>query len=174
MRSDPHDAPDLPLVPHFMSIASPAIPADEIGKFMNHLFGLKVSATTIKPQEHIHPPAAVAIYTDGDGSVRGQIACDLRCVAILGAALTQIPMGAVADSLESGELSANLRANAYEVFNISVNLFSYRPSRRVVLSEVRFEQNAALAESQSSWRRDAFQINIERYGSGHLQLIHRV
>ena len=155
-----------------MSIARPAILADEIGKFMIHLFGLKVSATKIKPEDHVHPPAAVAIYTDGNDSVRGQIVCDLRSVAILGAALTQIPMGVVADSLQSGELSANLRANAYEVFNISVNLFFYRPSRRVVLSEVRFEQNAVMPEWQSAWKRDAFQINIERYGSGHLQMIH--
>ncbi|WP_182871008.1 hypothetical protein [Stieleria mannarensis] len=157
-----------------MSIASPTSFADEIGKFMTHLFGLKVSTTEIKAQEPSHPLAAVATYTDGHDLIRGQIVCDLRCVSILGAALTQIPMGVVDDSLETGELSANLRANAYEVFNICVNLFSYPQSRRVVLSEVRFEKQAEMPTMKPSWKSDAFQINIERYGSGFLRLIHCV
>lgn len=149
--------------------------ADEVGTFMHQLFGLKVSATPIEPADvdpsDLDPPAAVAVYVDGSDFIRGQIACDLRCVAMMGAALTQIPMGAVEDSIENEELSANLKANAYEVFNICVNLFFHQQSSRVVLREVRFGNQAVIADPQRSCNSQDYRINISRYGDGILRMI---
>lgn len=156
-----------------MSSASSIRIAEEIGQFMAHLFGLKVRAREIT-QCRFEPLAAVATYVDGSDFVRGRIACDQRCVAILGAALTQIPMTVVADSIENGELNGNLKANAHEVFNIAVNLFSYKQSSRVFLKNVAFEQNARLPDTERFPNFDDFCVSVDRYGDGFLRMIHCV
>ncbi|MCA9135916.1 MAG: hypothetical protein KDB00_04135 [Planctomycetales bacterium] len=140
---------------------------------MSNLFGLKVHAHCVT-NGSFDPLAAVATYVDGSDFIRGQIACDHRCAAILGAALTQIPMSVVEDSIEKGELNGNLKANAHEVFNIAVNLFSYQQSSRVVLREVGFEQNARLPDSKRYPKYDDFCISVDRYGEGLLRMIHCV
>lgn len=155
-----------------MTAASSVFAAEEISNFMSHLFGLDVR-TGESAWEAEESVAAVATYVDGSDFVRGRIACDLRCAAMLGAALTQIPMRSIEDCLENNELSSNLRANAYEVFNISVNLFSYQQSSRVVLKDVAFGARACLPENTESWKSEDFRLSIDRYCSGMLRMIHR-
>ena len=156
-----------------MTTANSALMAEEIGHFMTHLFALKVQATEIDSAS-LCPLAAVATYVDGSDFVQGYLLCDLPCAAILGAALTHIPMQIVDDTVDNGELTKNLKDNASEVFNIAVNLFPNHRSSRLVLKGIRFDEKARLPPEDESRTGDDFRINVDRYGSGLLRIIHHV
>ncbi|MEM0926250.1 MAG: hypothetical protein AAGJ83_09470, partial [Planctomycetota bacterium] len=117
-----------------MATANPTDIASEAGDFLTSLLGLNVTVAESGPPESV---GVAVLYVDREDKVRAQILCDVPCAAILGAALTQIPMGTVSDSISSGELSANLQDNAAEVFNIAVNLLPNH-ANRLVLKETIF------------------------------------
>jgi hypothetical protein len=141
--------------------------AEEIGKFLTNLFGLGITAKeagAIDSSKII----AVADYVDDAGSVRAVMACDLPCAAKLGAALTQIPMGAVEDTLESRSLPDNLAENLGEVFNIGVNIFPECYAQRLVVQNVTVnaEAPAAFAAACEGKEVKSYTVDIQRYGSG--------
>lgn len=142
--------------------------ANNISSFMTDLYGLKVKATENSDLQ-VNKLGAIATYVDDDGEIRGHIYCDFAGAAILGAALTQIPLGGVEDAIKNESLPANIRENISEVFNISVNLFPDHTSIRYVLKDVAFEADAdAVAKDLTpSVRVD---LDVTRYGKGSLFL----
>ncbi|MEM6471459.1 MAG: hypothetical protein AAF802_17990 [Planctomycetota bacterium] len=139
--------------------------AAESGSFLTNLLGLKV---TVSESTAPDPVAVVAAYVDSNDVERAQILCDLSSAAMLGAALTQIPMGSVEDSIECGELSDNLKENVSEVFNISVNVLPNHDTHRFVLKEVRFGEEATSSDDVT--QSEDFEIEVQRYGKGHLRI----
>ena len=133
------------------------IDSEAVGEFLTNLYGLTISAT-----EHAGACdsfGALATYVDGTGEVRGQILCDLEAGAKLGAALVQIPMGAVDDAVESKSIPDNLLENLKEVLNIAVNVFPGQ-SERLVLQDVFVEDPGSELPNKSFLK-----LDIQRYGS---------
>ena len=139
----------------------------DISRFFSDLLGLKTTATTMESAatDHVY---AIATFVDEHGASKAAIATDLTSAAHLGAALTQIPSGAVADALNSGNLDANLCENLQEVFNISVNLFPESNVSRLVLQSTLFaaEAESTLASHLENMTAKWFSIDVQRYGSG--------
>jgi hypothetical protein len=141
----------------------------EISDFLTNLYGLKVTAEagTSKPES----VGVSAAYVDSEGAVKGHILCDVAAAAVLGAALTQIPMGAVEDAVSSGTLPDNIRENVSEVLNIAVNLIPGEGDNRLVLTGVEF---GTLMDGVDGLSNDSLlAVEIERYGAkGLMQISH--
>ncbi|MFT5523733.1 MAG: hypothetical protein ACI9HK_001681 [Pirellulaceae bacterium] len=138
----------------------------EIIALLTNLYGLDIQAA----QNTTSGTGLVAIadYIDEDEEIRGFIGCDLNGSAILGAALTLIPMGSVEECLETGVLSDGIRENLAEVFNIAINLFSECKSRRLEIGEINFGDVAQqIAEEDfNDFEIVHFELTIARYGKG--------
>ena len=142
---------------------------EEISEFLTNLYGLSVtvSAGTGAPES----VGVSASYVDSEGAVKGHIHCDVAAAAVLGAALTQIPMGAVEDAVSTGVLPDNIRENVSEVLNIAVNLLPEQENNRLVLSGVEFGSLADGVEGLSSV--GVLELAIQRYDAkGLLQISH--
>jgi len=144
--------------------------ANEVSDFLTSLYGLKIVAKGASVNSAADV-SAFAEYVDDEGTIRGFIGCDLAGSAKLGAALTQIPMGAVEDTLEAGTLPGNLSENLAEVFNIVVNLFPECHIHRLVLGRTVFGEAATAAFAEHSETASVvFELDIQRYGTGVLLL----
>ncbi|MFK7821649.1 MAG: hypothetical protein AB8G99_23255 [Planctomycetaceae bacterium] len=141
----------------------------EISEFLTNLYGLSVtaSASASKPEG----VGVSASYVDSEGTVKGHILCDVAGAAVLGAALTQIPMGAVEDAVSTGSLPENIQENVSEVLNIAVNLVPGQDSNRLVLSGVQF---GSLADGVEGLTNDSvLELEVQRYDvKGLLQISH--
>lgn len=142
--------------------------AAEAGSFLSNLLGLQVSTTESDAPESA---AVSATYVDSDEVVRAHIICDLPSAAILGAALTQIPMGRVNDSIKEGKLADNLQENAAEVFNIAVNLLPNHETRRYVLKDVCFCDDSCMPALGDVEQCDDFELDVQRYGKGKMRVV---
>lgn len=141
-----------------MSTTKTPICVEETGKFFSDLFGLSFTAKeeTLTCDKF----GALATYVDGEGAVKSRILLDLQGAAILGAALTQVPMGAAEDAVDAGELPDNLRENVEEVLNIAVNVFPAQSSQRLVLKEVTTDS----ANAPDTAGAVGISMNVQRYG----------
>ncbi len=151
-----------------MTTTEKDVAGKELSDFIVNLFGIK---TDVSPAPAISNDSLViyASYVDDADDVRGYIACDIACGAILGAALTQIPMGAVEDCIKSGELSSSLKENLHEVLNIAVSLIPHQASKRVVLKDVTIAEGAPEITGLTS--SEDYVMKMARYGSGSLRII---
>ena len=142
--------------------------AEETASFLTNLYGLKVTA---KEDSEVTDFSfgALGTYVNDDDEVKGKILCDLQGAAILGAALTQIPMGRVDDAVKSGSLPENLQDNLSEVFNISVNLLPGHHTHRLVLRETIFEAGSTDVDSIKS-EGVGVVLEVQRYGQCVLYL----
>ena len=141
--------------------ATETINATEFGQFLTDLYGLQITATedaSLKCEKF----GALATYVDGDGNEKGYILCDLQGAAILGAALTQIPMGAVEDSVSAGALTDNLKENVGEVLNIAVNIFP--ATSRLVLKDVSVDPASMIGHDEAI----GLSLKVQRYGDCRL------
>ena len=143
--------------------------ASAVGEFLTTLFGLKTEAVDSEtiPADSVY---AIALYADDNGDIKACIACDLDCAAKLGAALTQIAIGAVEDAISAGELPDNLKANLSEIFNILVNLFTNQQTERLVLSSFAFGDEATTHLQKSPRNSSGFDLDIQRYGVGNMDV----
>ena len=144
--------------------------ADNISSFMTDLYGLEVKASE-NAELKLSTIGAVATYTDDSDNVHGHIVLDLPAAAILGAALTQIPMGGVEDAISSGKLPDNIRENISEVLNIAVNLFPSHTTLRLVLQGVVFDAEAVEAAKDLP-QVLSVDVSVQRYGDGGMFLSH--
>jgi len=150
-----------------MTTTTPESVSGEIAQFLTELYDLEITATaddSIECQQF----GVLASYVDSDENIKGQILCDLPLAAMLGAALTHIPMGGVEDAIASGRLPENLSDNLAEVLNIAVNLFPHHESSRLVLKDVVLEGTADQLQSLESTVKLA--VAIQRYGQGCMVL----
>lgn len=148
-----------------MTTDTHSVDAGEIAEFLTGLYGLEIKVEAA-PGAVCESAGAMASYADSEGVERGKILCDLPAAAILGAALTQVPMGAVEDAVTAGKLPENLSENVSEVFNIAVNLLPASQSARLVLKEVTTE----FGEVPASDGAVALTLDVQRYGSCKLFL----
>lgn len=148
-----------------MTTDTQSVNAGEIAEFLTGLYGLEIKVEA-EAGAVCETAGAMASYVDGEGVERGKILCDLPAAAILGAALTQVPMGAVEDAVASGTLPDNLSENVSEVFNIAVNLLPASQSARLVLKEVTTEFGEVPACDEAV----ALKVDVQRYGSCKLFL----
>ena len=139
-----------------------------VAEFLGDLYGLSVTA--VDSGDADATLAAIGEYVNDDGEVRGYVACDLNAAAKLGAALTQVPMGAVEDAVSGGSLPENLAENLFEVLNISVNLFEGSDSARIVFHRLVTDSSEVdqLNEKVSACEKVVTTIDIQRYGNGNL------
>lgn len=139
------------------------LPVEEIGTFLTDLYGLDIQASE-DAGATCDPFGALATYADAEGKVRAQFLLDLPAAAALGAALTQVPAGAVEDAVKSGSLPDNLLDNLKEVFNIAVNVFPAHATERLVLKDVLTEAPADLGET--TWDLNV-KLDVGRYGASY-------
>ena len=112
-----------------MSVSAIHAPSlDDVVDLMHGLFALEVKPFA-KTTEAIY---SIAEYANKAGEVVGYIGCDLAGGCRLGAALTQVPAGRVAEAVAEGAIPESLVENLNEVFNISVNLIVPADGSRVV------------------------------------------
>lgn len=142
--------------------------AEEATSFFTGLFGLKVTAE-VDPSVDVDAVGALATYVNDEGEVKGRILCDLQGAAILGAALTQIPMGRVEDAVKEGSLPENLQENLSEVFNISVNLLPGHVSQRLVLQNAGFNADCEGVDEAKA-EGTALKLDVQRYGQCVLKI----
>ena len=143
-----------------MTTISDSVNADEIAGFLTGLYGLQVSVAA-DPGASCDVPGGMASYVDAVGTEKGRILCDLSAAAILGAALTQVPMGVVEEAISAGELPDNLAENVREVLNIAVSLLPGSHHARLVLDTVTTE----FADVPSCDGAAALSVDVQRYGS---------
>lgn len=138
------------------------IPADDVQRLFKDLYGLPVAAAVCEDSS-IEIFGALANYVDSTDTVKGRILCDMSAAAILGAALVQIPPGAVEDAVAEKKLPGTLRENVSEVFNIIVNIFPAHLTERLVLKDV--QTDAADVDTSNA---SVFTLTFPRYGEGKL------
>ncbi|MFT4555735.1 MAG: hypothetical protein ACI93T_001542 [Porticoccaceae bacterium] len=140
-------------------------PSAEVGSFLASLFGLEVDACEAEGLD-ASLVRACAEYVDEDGHVGGLIACSLKGAAVLGAALTRIPLGAAEDAADEGALTPTLAENAGEVFNIAVNLVPQSFDRRLSFGNATYGEEARSTFAARSNRAEfsSYQLTMQQYG----------
>lgn len=138
----------------------------EASEFFGSLFGLDVHGSEVSGQDP-QTIMAVATYVDDQDQPAAYFGCDIAAACILGAALTQIPLGGVRDAIESGEITQNIKDNLCEVLNIGVNLFANPGGQRIVLRDVLFADDCQPArDAISSGGLISVKLDVQRYGDG--------
>jgi hypothetical protein len=143
-----------------MTTTNQSVNAEEFGTFLSDLYGLKITAAE-EAGLTCDKFGCLATYVDSEGNEKGRILCDLQGAAMLGAALTQVPMGAVEDAVSAGELPDNLSENVREVLNISVNVFPSHENQRLVLKDVSTEASELPPVADAV----PLKLEIQRYGA---------
>ncbi|MCC9600508.1 hypothetical protein LOC67_08040 [Stieleria sp. JC731] len=151
-----------------MTTASSNISAEDVGSFFKNLLGLQIKACDSDGEV---TPGAVAVYADSEGNPAGYIVTDVACAATLGAALTQIPPGIVKESIQTGQISENIRENIGEVFNISTNLLPSHQSKHLGLKSTDFDGGIELPSPDKVTFDHTFELDVQRYGKGKMRLI---
>ena len=139
----------------------------ELGEFLTSLYGLEISVANAADASYADF-GALATYVDGEENVAGYILCDLPAAAMLGGALTQIPVGGVEDAIAAKEVPANLAENIHEVLNISVNIFPGSESRRIVLKDFTTDSSTEVPSTDNAV---AFDVDVQRYGKCKLLVV---
>ena len=137
----------------------------EISNFLASLYGLDIDVSEAEGLD-ASLIRACAEYVDGDGNVGGLIACSLKGAAVLGAALTRIPLGAAEDAASEGELTPTLAENAGEVFNIAVNLVPQSANRRLSFGNVTYgeEARSTFDARSNGTESNSYQLKMQQYG----------
>lgn len=110
-----------------------------------------------------------------DGSLIACAVCDLACAVRLGAALTLIPAGAVADAMKASLVDPGIVENLREVMNVMSRLFEGENSARVRLGAVYWPGETVpamlAARIAKASHRVAVGLEIAGYGKGSLTLL---
>lgn len=141
----------------------------ETRNFLSDLLGVDVKVEDCS--DKLDPPSVLADYTDANNETRHFIACDNAGAAILGAALTVMPVGVTQEAIQSGELSETLLGNLEEVLNVAVNLFPQSSSHRIVIDKLYTgEEATAEYEKCSEIPQMHIAFTLPRYGSGKITI----
>lgn len=158
-------SPLQPLTP------SPTI--DDIGELLTNLLGEEVTAsrstTALRPQD----VCMLGEYVAEDGETTAVALVDLRLAVYLGSALAMIPASAAEADVKARQLTAEVRDNVKEIFNIATSLVMgsgglHRKLGRVLdLKEEPPSGVLAKLFSAPPFRYD-FDVDVPGYGKGRL------
>lgn len=120
--------------------------------------------------------AAYIVYTDDSGTPLVICRCDLELLAFAGAALAMIPGEMVSEDVRSGCVEENVYENFQEVCNIiGAKVFNGPDSPHVALRSMFRTDREVPADVrlmvQKDENREAFEIEIEDYGKGILEVL---
>ena len=134
------------------------------------LYGHDTRCVSLKAQLPIEECAVISQYRDNDGIVKRILACDLPFGISMGAALSMIPSGAVAQLIQSGQIPENIMANLNEVMNIAVGLFTASFGERLQLDSVlsKAEVTDEIKATLGSGKLPTYEVTISRYPSGRV------
>lgn len=126
-------------------------------------------ATRADPKKQL-----AATYRNEAGDVVAVALCDLPVGASFAAALTMVPAGRVDECVKDGRLDDVLRENLHEVFNVLSAAFPMSGAPRVILHEMRCQQDAspetvAVVAAPSS--RLDLDVTVGGYRSGKFSLL---
>ncbi len=115
------------------------------------------------------------LYVDSEGVPVGVCLCDTHFAAYAGAALSMLPPGGAEDAAESGDISATMKENVYEVMNICSRLLMSDDTPHLKLENM-YNDVAELSEEAVEMIKAAeggshFGIDIPNYGKGRLSLV---
>jgi hypothetical protein len=158
-------SPLQPLTP------SPSI--DEIGELLTNLLGEEVTASRSTTALRAQDVCMLGEYVAEDGETTAVVLLDLRLAVYLGSALAMIPASAAEADVKARQLTAEVRDNVKEIFNIATSLVMgtgglHRKLGRVL--ELKEEPpSGALAKLYSAppFRYD-FDVDVPGYGKGRL------
>lgn len=152
---------------------------DDVEDILRALLGrnvvVKRAALGQKPQAN----GALAAYRDNEGLLRAVICAEMQAVNACGAALSMIPVGAVEDANDEGEIPPNVWDNFAEVLNILTSVFNDRRQRaeHVRLKEVvptnDAEDELSVLLNQEGSRLDIHVQVAGGYGGGGLAVVVR-
>lgn len=114
------------------------------------------------------------LYVDSEGKPVGACLCDTQFAAYAGAALSMLPPGGAEDAADSGEISATMKENVYEVMNICSRLLMGDDTPHLKLENM-YNDVTELSEDAVEMIKAAegsshFDIDIPNYGKGRLSL----
>ena len=115
------------------------------------------------------------LYVDGEGTPVGVCLCDTHFAAYAGAALSMLPPGGAEDAADTGDISATMKENVYEVMNICSRLLMSDDTPHLKLENM-YNDVAELSEEAVEMIKSAeagshFDIDIPNYGKGKLSLV---
>ncbi len=115
------------------------------------------------------------LYVDGEGKPVGVCLCDTHFAAYAGAALSMLPPGGAEDAADTGDISATMKENVYEVMNICSRLLMSDDTPHLKLENM-YNDVAELSEEAVEMIKSAeagshFDIDIPNYGKGKLSLV---
>jgi hypothetical protein len=158
-----------------MSTTQPIKP-DVIAK---HVHALLQTNVTVKEQraQDVKPPMVFGKIFDEAGALVCVVIADIACAGSTGAALSKIPPGAVSDLIrKNSPLDDDLLANFHEVVNVLTVLTTAAVGRRTILRTVeqtpKLTDAEALALTKSAKNKLAFQVGVQGYPPGALNIYH--
>jgi hypothetical protein len=115
------------------------------------------------------------LYVDPEGKPVAVCLCDTPFAAYAGAALSMLPPGGAEDAAESGDISATMKENVYEVMNICSRLLMSDDTPHLKLEKM-YNNLSELSEEAVEMMKSAggsshFGIDIPNYGKGRLSLV---
>lgn len=115
------------------------------------------------------------LYVDSEEKPVAVCLCDTNFAAYAGAALSMLPPGGAEDAAESGDISATMKENVYEVMNICSRLLMSDKTPHLKLvnmySDLGELSDDAVAMMKNAQAGSHFDIDIPNYGKGRLSLV---
>ena len=142
-----------------------------VQQLLTTLLGKEVSTADSEPVS-LASAAAVGVYRDEQGKAHAACACDLHFAAYASAALTMIPVGAAQDTIQTGTLTDDERANLHELMNVCVGFFNRGDVARIRLTELCDHDGLPqdVAALYDSPHKADILAEIDGYGAGRLSL----
>ena len=115
------------------------------------------------------------LYVNSEGDPVGVCLCDTKFAAYAGAALSMLPPGGAEDAADSGDISATMKENVYEVMNICSRLLMSDDTPHLKLENM-YNDVAELSDEAIEMIKTAessshFGVDIPNYGKGRLSLV---
>jgi hypothetical protein len=146
---------------------------EEISELLTNLIGEEVkvtrATTALRPQD----VCMMGEYVTEDGEPSAAALLDLRLAVYLGSALAMIPASAAEADIQAHKLTAEVRDNTKEIFNIATSLVSrpgepHRKLGRVFELSVEPPTGALAALLSVPPFRQDFEVEVPGYGRGRL------
>lgn len=140
--------------------------SDSVSKLLGIVFGDEISVA--ENESSGIESKNVATFIDREDNLVAVCACDQPFVGFSGGALSMMPVGAIEDMIQSGDMSESLLDNFYEVMNICSKLMMddssdhLRLDKTVSSDEISDEISALASQGTHA----GFSLDIPRYGKG--------
>lgn len=149
-------------------------PALTLTNLITDLVGQRVTSKASAAARPDPKKQFAATYRNEGGDLVAVAVCDVPVGASLAAALTMVPANRVDDCVKDGRVDTVLRENLHEVFNVLSAAFPMCGAPRVVLRELRCQEDApaeiGAVLAKPSSRLD-LELSVSGYRSGKFALL---